>query len=173
MLIFWAVAHAAIAVADEATSLFDCHAFCTGQFKHAAGGRRGSQFSEACQSAHGGIDWDVMASWCHWFVSGCGDFRLSLFGYDFEADHTALLENGRIDRAQPLESLVLTKPVDADMHEGGKRFDKGGWEYWVLRRWIEAKSPFEKGEIQQLSRLEVQPSTITFPAGRSAAPRHN
>ena len=90
--------------------------------------------------------------------------RLSLFGYDFEADHAALLQHGRIDNEKPLESLLLTKPVDADMHEGGKRFEAGGWEYWVLRRWVEAKSPFDSQKIEKLSRLQVEPATLSFSA---------
>lgn len=99
---------------------------------------------------------------CHGSFQGRGDFRLSLFGFDFDADHEALLQENRVDREKPLESLVLTKPIDADMHEGGKRFEKGGWEYWVLRRWIEARAPFEKGKFERISRLEVQPSEIAF-----------
>ena len=109
---------------------------------------------------------------CHGSFQGRGDFRLSLFGYDFEADHTALLEHDRVMREQPLESLILTKPVDADVHEGGKRFEQGGWEYWVLRRWIEARAPFEKGNIARLAKLEVQPSSVTFQqAGQKQALR--
>ena len=99
---------------------------------------------------------------CHGSFQGQGDFRLSLFGYDFEADYKALLENDRVHRDKPLESLVLTKPVDADMHEGGQRYEKGGWEYWVLRRWIEASAPFEKQKIEKLTKLEVLPREISF-----------
>ncbi len=99
---------------------------------------------------------------CHGSFQGRGDLRLSLFGYDFEADHKALLQNGRVDRDKPLESLVLTKPVDADMHEGGKRFEKGSWEYWVLRRWIEAKAPYDSAKVEHLKQLEVQPTAINF-----------
>ena len=99
---------------------------------------------------------------CHGSFQGRGDFRLSLFGYDFEADHAALMDHGRINRDQVLESLMLTKPVDEDLHEGGKRFEKGGWEYWVLRRWVEAKAPFDKQKIEKLSRLQVEPTSMSF-----------
>ncbi len=101
---------------------------------------------------------------CHGSFQGRGDFRLSLFGYDFEADYAALMEHGRVDREKALESLVLTKPVDDDLHEGGKRFEKGGWEYWVLRRWVEAKAPFDKQKIEKLSRLEVEPAAMSLKA---------
>ncbi len=99
---------------------------------------------------------------CHGSFQGRGDFRLSLFGYDFEADYKALKEADRIAPSKPLESQILTKPVDADMHEGGKRFAVGGWEYWVLRRWIEAGAPYEKSKLEKLARLEVQPAEMTF-----------
>lgn len=101
---------------------------------------------------------------CHGSFQGQGGFRLSLFGYDFKADHEALLESGagRVDLDKTLESLILTKPVDADAHEGGKRFEKDGWEYWVLRRWIESRASYDPKKIQKIQKLEVTPSEIRF-----------
>ncbi len=101
---------------------------------------------------------------CHGSFQGQGGFQLSLFGYDFEADYQALLEEGaaRVDLDDRLESLILTKPVDADMHDGGKRYEHGDWEYWVLRKWIEAGAPFDSQQVHQLERLEVTPSEINF-----------
>ena len=101
---------------------------------------------------------------CHGSFQGQGGFQLSLFGYDFKADYEALLEEGaaRVDLDDKLESLILTKPVDEDMHDGGKRYEHGGWEYWVLRKWIEAGSPFDKQQVHELERLEVTPSEINF-----------
>ncbi len=101
---------------------------------------------------------------CHGSFQGRGGFMLSLFGYDFNADNKALLEHGRVDRETPTASLILTKPVSDDEHEGGKRFEANGWEYWVLRKWIEggAKSArFGKTAIK-LERLEVLPKEILF-----------
>jgi hypothetical protein len=53
---------------------------------------------------------------CHGSFQGQGGFRLSLFGYDFKADHEALLDSGsgRVNLNEALDSLILTKPVDAD-----------------------------------------------------------
>ncbi|RMF43637.1 MAG: DUF1549 domain-containing protein [Planctomycetota bacterium] len=109
---------------------------------------------------------------CHGSFQGQGGFRLSLFGYDFEADYQALLEEGagRVDLENKLDSLILTKPVDADMHEGGQRYEHGGWEYWVLRRWIEAGAPFDKQHVQQLQRLEVTPPELLFTAAGQRKP---
>ncbi len=107
---------------------------------------------------------------CHGSFQGQGGFMLSLFGYDFDLDHKALLkeESGRVDVKNPLESLILTKPVDADMHEGGQRFKPNSWEYWVLRKWIEAGAPKAGGtqtsSVQKLVRLDVSPLEIIFDA---------
>lgn len=101
---------------------------------------------------------------CHGSFQGQGGFQLSLFGYDFDADHKALLDNDspRVDLEDKLESLILTKPVDEDMHEGGKRYEEGGWQYWVLRRWIEAGAPYDAKKVQKLESLEVTPHEIQF-----------
>jgi hypothetical protein len=88
---------------------------------------------------------------CHGSFQGRGDFRLSLFGYDFKADHEALMaENtGRVDIDDVDESLILAKPSDADMHEGGKRMEKGGWQYNVLRAWVAAGAKFDSSEVER------------------------
>ncbi|MCY2986216.1 MAG: DUF1549 and DUF1553 domain-containing protein [Planctomycetota bacterium] len=108
---------------------------------------------------------------CHGSFQGQGGFTLSLFGYDFDADMKALLEKdaSRVNVKEPLVSKILLKPVDAEMHEGGQRFAKNGWEYWVLRKWIEAGAPIrkeaQKTDVQKLVRLEVSTLEIQF-AGR-------
>lgn len=101
---------------------------------------------------------------CHGSFQGQGGFQLSLFGYDFDADYKALLEDGaaRVDLDDKLESLILTKPVDADLHDGGMRYEHGGWEYWVLRRWIESGAKYRPGDVQKLERLEVTPQELNF-----------
>ncbi|QDV88111.1 DUF1549 and DUF1553 domain-containing protein [Planctomycetes bacterium TBK1r] len=101
---------------------------------------------------------------CHGSFQGRGDFQLSLFGYDFSGDHEALMaENtGRVDVDDVEESLILAKPTDADMHEGGKRFEKGQWQYRVLRNWIADGARFDKESFQQLKKLQIEPSEIRF-----------
>lgn len=101
---------------------------------------------------------------CHGSFQGRGGFRLSLFGYDFKADHAALFdkESPRVDTAKPLESLIISKPIDADMHEGGQRYAKDSWQYHVLRRWIEGGAKFDESDVKKLKTLEVTPSEIAF-----------
>ncbi|MEM9585751.1 MAG: DUF1549 and DUF1553 domain-containing protein [Planctomycetota bacterium] len=101
---------------------------------------------------------------CHGSFQGRGGFQLSLFGYDFQADHEALMDDstGRVDVDDVDESLILYKPSDADAHEGGKRFDLGSWQHHVLQRWIESGAKYAGDEPQRLARLEVIPSEIRF-----------
>ena len=89
---------------------------------------------------------------CHGSFQGRGGFQLSLFGYDFAADHAAMLDesSGRVDINDVDESLILAKPVDADAHEGGKRFDEGSWQFHVLRKWITEGAKHESVSPQKL-----------------------
>ncbi len=110
---------------------------------------------------------------CHGSFQGRGGFQLSLFGYDFKADHAALLaeDSGRVDTTDIDESLILAKPTDADQHEGGKRMELGSWQHQVMRGWINAGAPFS-GELQTLDRLEVQPREIIFNRAGEQAELH-
>ena len=71
---------------------------------------------------------------CHGSFQGQGGFRLSMFGYDFQAEHENLTKGSdpRVNVNEPLESLILQKPASSEDHEGGKRFEKDGWELVAL-----------------------------------------
>ena len=101
---------------------------------------------------------------CHGSFQGRGGFQLSLFGYDFKTDHEALLEDasGRVDIDDVAESLILSKPSDADLHEGGKRFAKGSWQHHVLKRWIDVGAQYDSNLIRELDRIDVSPAEILF-----------
>ncbi|MCO6459118.1 MAG: DUF1549 domain-containing protein [Pirellulaceae bacterium] len=108
---------------------------------------------------------------CHGSFQGQGGFRLSLFGYDFKADHDALLEGDepRVNRDQPAESLIIAKPTDEGLHEGGQRYELGSWQHHIILRWIAAGANFEAGQIDKLVRLEIEPSELRFTkAGQQA-----
>jgi hypothetical protein len=116
---------------------------------------------------------------CHGSFQGQGGFMLSLFGYDFDVDHKALLEPGedRVNVNKPDESLILLKPTSDELHEGGKRFEKGGWEYQVLKRWIErgaanASKTKSKSPNLKLEQLIVEPTELFFEAKGQSANLH-
>ncbi|MFY9254257.1 MAG: DUF1549 domain-containing protein [Fuerstiella sp.] len=99
---------------------------------------------------------------CHGSFQGRGDFRLSLFGYDFEADHGEMY--GRIDPETPAESLVLAKPLMEIPHEGGQRLKPGSWQHHVMLNWIKADAPKRPENAAKLTRLEVTPAEVSFTA---------
>src|ERR1051325_11737382 len=101
---------------------------------------------------------------CHGSFQGQGGFRLSLFGYDFKADHDALLGGNkpRANLQAPAESLMLLKPTRAIAHRGGKRLEADGWEYNLLLRWLKAGAPGVKDKDAALSSLDIEPRKIVF-----------
>ncbi|KAA1260609.1 hypothetical protein LF1_31490 [Rubripirellula obstinata] len=107
---------------------------------------------------------------CHGSFQGRGGFQLSLFGYDFSADHLALLDedSGRVDVQDVEESLILSKPTDADMHEGGKRFDRDSWQYRVLEKWISKGAIGPKKTPTKLVKLSVTPAEIRFDSDKQS-----
>ncbi|MDE2680170.1 MAG: hypothetical protein OSB29_02250, partial [Verrucomicrobiota bacterium] len=61
---------------------------------------------------------------CHGSFQGRGGFQLSLFGYDFEKDHTAITNDTkddiRVDMENPVKSLFIQKPLKQVKHKGGE-----------------------------------------------------
>lgn len=99
---------------------------------------------------------------CHGAFAGQGGFRLSMFGYDFVADHENLVE--RVDTESVDASLLLNKPTSAEEHEGGKRFSPGGWEQRLLWRWIEAGAQGVASGAPTFVRLDVSPAEFVAAA---------
>lgn len=94
------------------------------------------------------------AASCHGSFQGKGGFRLSLFGQSPEYDFAAV-DDGRIDRDSPEESLLLVKPSGGEKHGGGIRLRQDSWEYRLIHRWIAsgAHRNATRGVVQSL-RLE-------------------
>src|SRR5262245_48333806 len=101
------------------------------------------------------------ASNCHGALNGQNGFKLSLFGYEPEADYKAVVEASegrRINRAESAKSLILLKPTQSVRHAGGKRFEVGSLEYQAIKEWIEAGTPAGGSNEAKMARLEVVPS---------------
>lgn len=106
---------------------------------------------------------------CHGSFAGQGGFRLSLFGYDFEADHKALTQDTggdegevRVNPKDPAKSLLLLKPTAQVKHKGKERFKKDSWEYNLLLRWITAGAKDDAAQAPEFDRLEVLPKEVVF-----------
>ncbi len=100
------------------------------------------------------------ASGCHGALNGQGEFKLSLFGYDPDADYDAVVkasEGRRVNLKQPEESLLLKKPAFGIPHGGGQILQMDSIEYRALRDWIAAGAPQGKAGGPKLERLDVYP----------------
>jgi hypothetical protein len=97
---------------------------------------------------------------CHGAMAGKGGFRLSLFGYNPEADHLAITRDAqgrRVETSDPGLSLLLTKPTATVRHKGGKRFEVESEDYNTLARWIAQGAPGPKPDDVRLTTLVVDP----------------
>jgi hypothetical protein len=101
---------------------------------------------------------------CHGSFQGQGGFRLSLFGYDFAADHAALTggDTPRVNLKTAADSLILRKPTLEESHKGGKRMEPGGWESNLLQRWVKSGAAGAKEKDAAFAALEVEPKEIVF-----------
>jgi hypothetical protein len=101
------------------------------------------------------------AGGCHGKASGQNGFKLSLFGFDADFDHSAIVKEARGRRvfpAAPEKSLLLTKPAGVAPHGGGRRLEVGSEAYQVLRRWIAQGMPVGSSQAAKLQRLEMVPN---------------
>ncbi len=106
-------------------------------------------------------------SGCHGKAEGQNGFKLSVFGFDPEADYQAIVQEGfgrRVFPGVPELSLLLLKATGQVPHGGGVRLDPARPEYARLKSWIAAGMPFGSADDPQVQRIEVQPSEglLTF-----------
>lgn len=106
---------------------------------------------------------------CHGNQNGKGGLKLSLRGQHPDRDFTTLardLGSRRVNTLEPLESLLLKKPLAEIPHQGGKRFDRDSLAFRILSRWISAQMPLGPADEPQLVKLNVTPerATVLAPA---------
>lgn len=100
---------------------------------------------------------------CHGALAGKGGFKLSLRGYDSEADFNAITRAARGRRIEPTDpgrSLILLKPTMAVPHKGGLRFDVDSPAYKILADWIAAGTPAPTEGDVKIESLEVFPNEV-------------
>ncbi|MBC7821871.1 MAG: DUF1549 domain-containing protein [Planctomycetaceae bacterium] len=97
---------------------------------------------------------------CHGKASGQNGFKLSVFGFDAEADHTAILKEARGRRVQPSSperSLILLKPTAQVPHGGGRRMAVGSPDYELLSQWLWQGMPFGRDDAPRVVALRASP----------------
>ena len=98
---------------------------------------------------------------CHGKASGQNGFKLSIFGFDKDADFDALVKEGRGRRlfaANPASSLLLKKATGASPHGGGQRVKPGSPDYEILEAWIRQGMPPDQPGSRTLVKLTVSPT---------------
>jgi hypothetical protein len=102
---------------------------------------------------------------CHGALSGKGGFKLTLRGYDPDADYDTLTRQSlgrRVLLSDPSHSLMLLKPTMAIGHGGGQRFKTDSQEYRIISQWIAAGAPAPKETDPTVVSLEVFPAKATL-----------
>jgi hypothetical protein len=97
---------------------------------------------------------------CHGKAEGQHGFKLSVFGFDPEADYQALVMEGRgrrVSTARPAESLLLLKGTAQVPHGGGKRLERGGLPYRRLVRWLAEGAQLGAGGALPSVSVKVEP----------------
>ena len=107
---------------------------------------------------------------CHGKAEGQNGFKLSVFGFDPQADHESLTRQGRSRRvslASPDDSLLLRKGTASVPHGGGQRLESDSLRYQRLRRWISEGAPFHTEDAPDVSRIELEPLETELLAGET------
>ncbi len=102
---------------------------------------------------------------CHGALAGKGGLKLSLRGYDPEADHFVLtrqVRGRRVDPAEPARSLMLLKPTLAVPHGGGQRVEPGGADYQILADWLASGCPGPGDGDPRIQRIEALPAAAVL-----------
>ena len=106
------------------------------------------------------------SSGCHGKAEGQNGFKLSVFGFDPEADYIALVMEGRGRRvfpAVPDQSLLLQKICGSMPHGGGIRLEKTRPEYHTLRDWIASGMRFGTNEDPRIVKIDLSPAERQLP----------
>lgn len=97
---------------------------------------------------------------CHAAQHGKGGFKLSVFGFEPDKDHIAMVRDSlerRIDRVNPDASLLLQKPSMQTPHGGGKRLEKASVDYDVMKAWIACGAPATAKTEEEVKAIHIFP----------------
>lgn len=109
---------------------------------------------------------------CHGKAEGQNGFKLSIFGYDAQADFEALVLEGRgrrISAASPASSLLFLKASARTPHGGGQRIEPGSYRDRRLLRWISEGARFDSIDdpASEIVGIEIEPQQQILLAGET------
>ena len=102
---------------------------------------------------------------CHGKAEGQNGFKLSVFGFDPLADHTAIIKESRgrrVTLTAPAQSLLLLKSSAQMPHGGGQRIHQHSLWYQRLVRWISEGAVLSQQEQPPLAKILVQPANLVL-----------
>ncbi len=102
---------------------------------------------------------------CHGAFHGQNGFKLSLFGYDPDADYDMIVhqhDGRRVNLKEPEKSLLLLKPSFQIPHGGGEVLPKGSPEYNTLLRWLSAGAKRDAASERRMVALRVLPPSLVL-----------
>ena len=105
---------------------------------------------------------------CHGAAAGKSGFKLSLRGYDPDADFFSITRQSRGRRVvshDPGRSLILTKPLGLIPHKGGVRFTEDSLEFNVISGWIAQGQSPPSNDDSRIERLEILPDVSRLKIG--------
>jgi hypothetical protein len=97
---------------------------------------------------------------CHGTPSGKGGFKLSLRGFDPDADFLQLtrdVSGRRTDRLDADSSLILLKGLGKVSHEGSARFPESSVAAQTLRAWLAEGMQPDPADLPALQKVEIIP----------------
>jgi uncharacterized protein DUF1549/uncharacterized protein DUF1553 len=97
---------------------------------------------------------------CHGALNGQAGFKLSLFGYEPDADFEMIVhkhDGRRLNLSDPANSLLLQKPTFRVKHGGGKLLKEGSPEYSALLEWIRGGARLIPENERRIVSLRVLP----------------
>ena len=95
---------------------------------------------------------------CHGSAAGRGEFKLSLFGGNPQADYVSIvrqISGRRINLMYPEKSLVILKPTAQTSHGGGQVLKEDEEPVQLLLNWIRQGALYETRH--HLDRVEISP----------------
>src|SRR5262249_17333576 len=94
---------------------------------------------------------------CHGALNGKNGFKLSLFGYEPDADYEMIVhkhDGRRLKLGDPEKSLLLMKPTFAVSHGGGKLLRTDSDDYKTLLTWIRNGAKLVPAEERRMVSLK-------------------
>ena len=107
---------------------------------------------------------------CHASQYGKGNFKLSLFGFAPEQDHSPFVrdwQQRRVSFVRPEDSLILRKATLEVSHGGGRRFDRDSFEYRLLHAWLSEGATGPQSADPKVIDLTVLPAERVYQSGQT------